>query len=64
VVAPHEGVADFDTVAGAAYGRIRCPNIIILIGPNHREIAEPVAQAMEHKDRSVGVPTGIGRRQA
>jgi AmmeMemoRadiSam system protein B len=47
VVSPHAGIAYSGAVAGAVYGRIHCPEIFILLGPNHRGVGEPVALMAE-----------------
>jgi MEMO1 family protein len=47
VVSPHAGFGYSGAVAGAMYGRIQCPAVFILIGPNHRGVGEPVALMAE-----------------
>jgi AmmeMemoRadiSam system protein B len=47
VVSPHAGIAYSGAVAGAVYGRIHCPEIFILLGPNHRGVGAPVALMAE-----------------
>jgi MEMO1 family protein len=47
VVSPHAGIAYSGAVAGAVYGCIRSPEVVILLGPNHRGAGESVALAPE-----------------
>jgi MEMO1 family protein len=47
VVSPHAGIGYSGAVAGAVYGRIRCPEVFLLLGPNHMGVGEPVALMTE-----------------
>jgi MEMO1 family protein len=47
VVSPHAGIAYSGMVAGAVYGRIHCPEVFILLGPNHAGVGESVALTAE-----------------
>jgi AmmeMemoRadiSam system protein B len=47
VVSPHAGLGYSGAVAGAVYGRIHCPAVFLLLGPNHRGVGEPVALTAE-----------------
>jgi MEMO1 family protein len=42
VVSPHTGIGYSGAVAGAVYGRIRCPAVFLMLGPNHLGVGEPV----------------------
>jgi MEMO1 family protein len=47
VVSPHAGLGYSGAVAGAVYGRIYCPAVFLILGPNHRGVGEPVALMAE-----------------
>jgi MEMO1 family protein len=47
VVSPHAGLGYSGAVAGAVYGRIDCPAVFLMLGPNHRGVGEPVALMAE-----------------
>jgi MEMO1 family protein len=47
VVSPHAGIGYSGAVAGAVYGRIRCPTVFLVLGPNHRGVGESVALMAE-----------------
>ena len=47
VVSPHAGLGYSGAVAGAVYGRIHCPAVFLLLGPNHRGVGAPVALTAE-----------------
>src|ERR671925_31828 len=58
VVSPHAGIAYSGAVAGAVYGDIRCPEVFILLGPNHMGVGEPVAVTAEGEwETPLGVVT-------
>lgn len=42
-VVPHAGYMYSGHVAGAVYGRLRVPPVVIILGPNHRGIGSPLA---------------------
>jgi len=43
VISPHAGLGYSGAVAGAVFGRIYCPAVFLMLGPNHRGVGEPVA---------------------
>jgi MEMO1 family protein len=43
VVSPHAGLMYSGAVAGALYSRLRLPDTIVLIGPNHTGLGAPVS---------------------
>jgi AmmeMemoRadiSam system protein B len=43
IVSPHAGLMYSGAVAGALYSRIRIPDTIVLIGPNHTGLGAPVS---------------------
>jgi MEMO1 family protein len=43
IVAPHAGYIYSGAVAGAVYGRIEIPPVVIVIGPNHRGVGSRAA---------------------
>jgi AmmeMemoRadiSam system protein B len=47
VVSPHASIGYSGVVAGAVYGRIHCPAVFIVLGPNHMGVGEPVALMAE-----------------
>jgi MEMO1 family protein len=47
VVSPHASLGYSGVVAGAVYGRIRCPAVFLMLGPNHPGVGEPVALMTE-----------------
>jgi len=47
VVSPHAGIDYSGMVAGAVYGRIHCPEVFLLLGPNHLGIGASIALMAE-----------------
>jgi MEMO1 family protein len=47
VISPHAGIGYSGAVAGAVYGRICCPTVFLVLGPNHRGVGESVALMAE-----------------
>ena len=47
MVSPHAGIGYSGAVAGAIYGRIRCPALFLVLGPNHLGVGEPVVLMAE-----------------
>ena len=43
VIAPHAGIMYSGDVAGTVYSRIEIPETVILLGPNHTGMGEPIA---------------------
>ena len=43
IVSPHAGLIYSGSVAGAVYSRIELPDTMVLIGPNHTGLGEPVS---------------------
>lgn len=55
IVSPHAGLIYSGEVAGAVYSRIRIPQTVILLGPNHTGLGRPVSIM---SSGSWQVPTG------
>jgi MEMO1 family protein len=47
VVSPHAGIQYSGAVAGAVYARIRFPEVVLLLGPNHTGLGPPMALMTE-----------------
>jgi AmmeMemoRadiSam system protein B len=47
VVSPHAGLGYSGAVAGAVYGCIYCPEVFLMLGPNHRGVGASVALMAE-----------------
>ena len=47
VVSPHAGIQYSGAVAGAVYARIRVPEVVLLLGPNHMGLGPPMALMTE-----------------
>jgi predicted class III extradiol MEMO1 family dioxygenase len=43
IISPHAGLIYSGSVAGAVYSRIELPDTMVLIGPNHTGLGEPVS---------------------
>ncbi len=65
VVSPHAGLMYSGAVAGALYSRLRLPDTIVLVGPNHTGLGAPVSLMPEGTWEtplgSVEVDTGLAR---
>ncbi|MBI3609469.1 MAG: AmmeMemoRadiSam system protein B [Nitrospirae bacterium] len=55
LVCPHAGLIYSGRVAGAVYSRVRLPDTVLLIGPNHTGIGPPVSV---YADGDWGMPNG------
>ena len=56
VVSPHAGLMYSGAVAGALYSRVKLPETLVLIGPNHTGMGSPVSVFAEGE---WGMPFGI-----
>jgi hypothetical protein len=64
VISPHAAIGYSGAVAGAVYRRIRCPAVVLMLGPNHSGVGEPVAVMTEGEWETPLGAVGIDREVA